>query len=109
MKICYTDALTLLRGNHESRAMTESFTFREEVLSSFDLETYELFMEVFDHMPIAAHINGKYLCVHGGISPELNKLSEINSINRFNEVPMDGMLCDLLWSDPMTETQGARE
>lgn len=66
-------------------------------------------MEVFDHMPIAAHINGKYLCVHGGISPDLHKLELINKFDRFNEVPMSGMHCDLLWSDPMTESVGAKE
>ena len=108
IKICLPDALFLLRGNHESRSMTEMFTFRGEVLESFDVETYELFMEVFDHMPIAAHINGKYLCVHGGISPDLHKLENINKIDRFAEVPMEGMHCDLLWCDPMDESGGSR-
>ena len=76
------------------------------MLDSFDLEVYEMFMEVFDHMPIAAHINGKYLCVHGGISPELTTLDTINKVDRFAEVPMTGMHCDLLWSDPMDEKKG---
>ena len=46
--------MVLLRGNHESRNMTETFTFREEVLMRFDTEVYDLFMEVFDSMPISA-------------------------------------------------------
>lgn len=95
--------MNLLRGNHESRSMTEDFTFREEVLNKFDQEVYELFMDTFDQLPIAAHVNGKYLCVHGGISPELSKIAEINLIDRKKEIPMEGMLCDLVWSDPMEE------
>jgi serine/threonine-protein phosphatase 2B catalytic subunit len=51
--------------------MTESFTFREEVLQRYDIEVYDLFMEVFDALPIAALIAKKYLAMHGGISPEL--------------------------------------
>ena len=73
----------MLRGNHESRSMTEDFTFRGEVLSPYDIEVYDLFMEVFDAMPIAAHIANKYLAMHGGISPELQKLDQINLLDRF--------------------------
>lgn len=66
--------VVLLRGNHESRNMTENFTFREEVITRFDMDTYNLFMELFDAMPISCIVDGKYLAMHGGISPELNKL-----------------------------------
>ena len=51
--------------------MTENFTFREEVITRYDTETYNLFMELFDNMPIAGVVDGKYFAVHGGISPEL--------------------------------------
>lgn len=61
---------------------------------------YELFIESFEAMPIAADVNGDYLCMHGGISPDLNTLEDINKINRFIEPPLSGFLCDLLWSDP---------
>jgi serine/threonine-protein phosphatase 2B catalytic subunit len=54
--------------------MTENFTFRTEVITEYDEETYNLFMECFDNMPIAAIVGGKYLAMHGGISPELTKL-----------------------------------
>ena len=65
-----------------------------------------MFMDVFDRLPIAAHVDKKYLCVHGGISPDLKSLKDINSFNRVQEVPYDGLFCDLLWSDPMDEEQG---
>ena len=94
----------MLRGNHESRAMTEHFTFRSEILQKFhDEEIYELFIRCFESMPIAADVNGDYLCMHGGISPELKVKSDIDSVNRFIEPPLKGFLCDLLWSDPMDD------
>lgn len=40
----------------------------------FDQEIYELFMESFDMFPVAAIINGKFLAIHGGLSPELKKV-----------------------------------
>lgn len=105
LKLNFPKNVVLLRGNHESRNMTETFTFREEVLMRFDLEVYDLFMEVFDAMPIAAQIAKKYLAMHGGISPQLSKLEQINSIDRFQEIPLDGIFCDLLWADPMDDEE----
>ena len=78
IKLCEQKSVVLLRGNHESRNMTESFTFREEVLQRFDIEVYDLFMDAFDALPIAALIAKKYLAMHGGISPELQKIEQIN-------------------------------
>lgn len=63
-------------------------------------------MESFDTMPLACIINDKYLAVHGGISPEL-KLDKIQKIKRFKETPLDGLFCDLLWSDPCDDEQAA--
>lgn len=102
LKINYPQEIVMLRGNHESRAMTEHFTFREEVLKKYDgdEEIYEAFIESFEALPIAADVNGDYLCMHGGISPELETVDDINKINRFIEPPLQGFLCDLLWSDP---------
>ncbi len=53
-------------------------------------------------MPIASLIDDKIFCMHGGLSPEMNIISDINKIQRPKEVPDQGMLCDLLWSDPTT-------
>lgn len=74
IKLNFPKNVVLLRGNHESRNMTENFTFREEAISRFDIEIYNLFMECFDSMPISAIVDGKYFAMHGGISPELSKL-----------------------------------
>ena len=52
--------------------MTENFNFRTEILSKYDPEIYELIMESFDYLPIAALVDNKILAVHGGLSPELH-------------------------------------
>ena len=44
-------------------------------------------MELFDALPISCVVDDKYLAMHGGISPELNLIDEINSVNRFQEIP----------------------
>lgn len=54
-------------------------------------------------MPIAADVNGDYLCMHGGISQELHSRADIDKVNRFIEPPLSGFLCDLLWSDPVDD------
>ena len=56
--------------------------------------------QVFDYLNIAAIIDGRVLCVHGGLSPELRSLDQIRTIMRLQEVPHEGPFCDLMWSDP---------
>ena len=75
IKLNFLKSVVLLRGNHESRNMTENFTFREEIIERYDEEIYTLFMELFDSMPLSAVVDGKYFAMHGGISPELSKLN----------------------------------
>ena len=84
MKINFPSTFVLLRGNHECRQMTISFTFRQEVLLKYDQEIFEAFCSLFDHMPLSCIINGKFIAVHAGISPELKTLSDLNKINRFH-------------------------
>jgi serine/threonine-protein phosphatase 2B catalytic subunit len=78
LKMNFPKDVILLRGNHESKAMTEHFTFRTEVLNKYrEEEIYELILESFESMPLAATVNNDYLCMHGGISPSLNDADEI--------------------------------
>ena len=106
LKINYPSTIVMLRGNHESRQMTTMFNFRQECVYKYDLEVYEAVMRSFDMMPIACVLNSSFLAVHGGISPELRTISDINAIDRFMEVPRNGLLCDLLWSDPVASADG---
>lgn len=106
LKIRLPTTIIMLRGNHECRQMTQSFNFKEECLAKYDQEVYDMFIEMFDTLPISAIINGKFITFHGGISPDLKTISELNKLNRFVEPPTKGLLCDLLWSDPVDKPDG---
>lgn len=51
-------------------------------------------------MPAAAIIEDKVICMHGGLSPDLLAVKQIDSITRPTDIPDAGLLCDLLWADP---------
>ena len=106
LKINFPNSIILIRGNHESRQMTTMFSFRKECLAKQDLEFYEAVMTSFDTLPLACILNSSFLSVHGGISPELRTLKDLQSVNRFIEPPRSGLLCDLLWSDPVDTADG---
>jgi serine/threonine-protein phosphatase 2B catalytic subunit len=95
-----------LRGNHECRQMTAFFNFRIEVLTKYDEETYNLFMDTFDVLPIGWLVNSKFLAIHGGISPDLKTLDDLNNIKRAKEPPRTGLFWDILWSDPVEDDSG---
>jgi len=60
-------------------------------------------MDTFDALPLAAIMNKQFICTHGGLSPEIESIEDINKIDRYREPPARGPMCDLLWADPMEE------
>ncbi|MCQ2818390.1 MAG: metallophosphoesterase [archaeon] len=100
LKLNFPSTILLLRGNHECRQMTSFFNFKQECEVKYDSEIYERLMEAFDCLPISCLLNERFFAIHGGISPKLNSLNDIIKLNRFNEPPKLGIICDMLWSDP---------
>ena len=61
---------------------------------------WQYIIEMFDYLPLAAVVNNKIFCIHGGLSPLIQKISQINTLDRFNDIPTEGPIADLMWSDP---------
>jgi len=101
LKVRYPNRIALIRGNHESRQITQVYGFYDECLRKYGSGNVWLYCtEVFDRISLSAVIDGSVFCVHGGLSPSITTLDEIKAIDRKVEVPHEGPMCDLLWSDP---------
>lgn len=137
LKVRYPERITLIRGNHESRQITQVYGFYDECQRKYgSTNVWRWCCEVFDYLALGAIVDGRVFCVHGGLSPNLQTidqvrawpsprprksgvesdrmrttglfslitksilLSQIRAIDRKQEVPHDGPMCDLLWSDP---------
>lgn len=101
LKLKYPHKITLIRGNHETRQVTSMYGFYDECNKKYTTaEIWKLCTEVFDCFPIAALIDGRALCIHGGLSPEVRAIDHIRLLNRRQEIPNEGPFSDLVWSDP---------
>ncbi|WFD40832.1 protein-serine/threonine phosphatase [Malassezia japonica] len=101
LKVRYPDRMTLIRGNHESRQITQVYGFYDECTRKYgSVNVWRYCCDVFDYMSLGAVVDGRVFCVHGGLSPNIVSLNQIRTIDRKQEVPHDGAMCDLLWSDP---------
>lgn len=103
LKLTYPDTMWMLRGNHECKHLTDYFTFKSECLHKYSEEIYEECLASFNALPLAAIMNKQFFCVHGGISPELKLLDDLARLDRFREPPTRGLMCDLLWADPIED------
>lgn len=112
-KVKYPENFFLLRGNHECHNLAYIYGFNRSLLewegktrlalsgnNQKDCKLFKRFITVFEQMPVAALIDDKILCMHGGLSQELNDYRDIEMIERPTDIPDQGLLCDILWADP---------
>ncbi|KAL8380911.1 hypothetical protein RB595_005280 [Gaeumannomyces hyphopodioides] len=101
LKAKYPDRIVLVRGNHESRQITQVYGFYEECQQKYgNASVWKACCQVFDFLVLAAIVDGSVLCVHGGLSPEIRTIDQIRVVARAQEIPHEGAFCDLVWSDP---------
>jgi serine/threonine-protein phosphatase PP1 catalytic subunit len=108
LKIRYPAHIFLVRGNHETRDMSEVGGLHSECIHKLNVGCWTTFCKVFDAMPLAAVVAHKFFCVHGGIGPKLENLQQIRAIHRPLESPQSGIVMDMLWSDPSAEVADFR-
>jgi len=101
LKVRYPAHITLLRGNHESRQITQVYGFYDECLRKYgNANPWKYCTEIFDYLTLSAIVENSIFCVHGGLSPDIKLLDQIRTIQRVQEIPHEGPFADLVWSDP---------
>lgn len=101
LKVRYRNRITILRGNHESRQITQVYGFYDECLRKYgNANVWKHFTDTFDYLPMTAVVSDRIFCLHGGLSPSIDTLDHARDLDRVQEVPHEGPMCDLVWSDP---------
>ncbi|VDP06334.1 unnamed protein product [Soboliphyme baturini] len=112
-KARYPNRVRLLRGNHENRFINVVYGFYDELHEKFGdvggQRVFDCFTHTFSWMPVAALIEKRIFCVHGGLSPDLHSFDQIREWPRPVIDPEFGLICDILWSDPRALTMGWAE
>mmetsp|Transcript_13833 Transcript_13833/g.23602 ORF Transcript_13833/g.23602 Transcript_13833/m.23602 type:complete len:322 (+) Transcript_13833:229-1194(+) len=99
-KVRYPENFFILRGNHECASINRIYGFYDEVRRRYNVKLWKTFCDTFNCLPVAAVVEEKIFCTHGGLSPHHESMDQIRSLVRPCDVPDEGLLCDLLWSDP---------
>lgn len=105
-KIKFPENFFLLRGNHECASINRIYGFYAECKRRYNVKLWKTFTDCFNCLPIAAVVDDKIFCVHGGLSPEHQSMDQVRRLTRPCNVPDSGIICDLLWSDPEKEMKG---
>lgn len=88
LQVKHPDRITLIRGNHESRQITQVYGFYDECLRKYgSVNVWRYCTDIFDYLSLSAVINNSVFAVHGGLSPNINTLDNIRLLDRKKEVP----------------------
>ncbi|EOA36791.1 hypothetical protein CARUB_v10008182mg [Capsella rubella] len=105
LKVEYQHNVHLIRGNHEAADINALFGFRIECIERMGerdgIWVWHRINRLFNWLPLAASIEKKIICMHGGIGRSINHVEQIENIQR--PITMEAgsiVLMDLLWSDP---------
>ncbi|KAL0241036.1 hypothetical protein GEMRC1_006272 [Eukaryota sp. GEM-RC1] len=106
-KLLYPSKVILLRGNHESRAVTKTYGFYSECMTKYGRATvWNAIMDVFDILPPSAVVANVVFAVHGGLSPQMSYLDQLRVVDRYGSLVPDSIISDLLWADPDPDSSG---
>lgn len=87
LKVRYKERITILRGNHESRQITQVYGFYDECLRKYgNANVWKFFTDLFDYLPLTALVDSQIFCLHGGLSPSIDTLDHIRALDRLQEV-----------------------
>jgi diadenosine tetraphosphatase ApaH/serine/threonine PP2A family protein phosphatase len=97
----FPDRFRLLRGNHETIDVASKYGFLAEISGHYPVSVFDCFCEAFSWMPLAAIVQNRYFCVHGGIGPSFHSISEVEALERpIISDSINPIITDLLWADP---------
>ena len=102
-KIKYPENFFILRGNHEVEFVNRLNGFYDICRRRYTVKIWKEFNLMFNWLPFSAIIEDKIFCVHGGLSPYLKSIEQLDDIQRPIDIPNSGLLCDILWSDTSNE------
>ena len=95
-KIKYEENFFILRGNHECGSINRIYGFFDECKRRYNVKIWKHFVDLFNCLPIAASIDDKIFIVHGGLSPELKLIENLNKIMRPTELKAGEKMIEVL-------------
>jgi len=101
-KVANPEIMHLTRGNHETKNMNRMYGFEGEVKHKYDEKVFNCFSNLFQALPLGYVLNKRVLVNHGGLfESDGVLLSDLRKLDRFKEPEEKGLMCDMLWSDPV--------